>query len=85
MVSFELRVKISSMAQALGKEPINMELSEWELFAIMKAMSKWNKKLYIRLKKELVEEAKKEGYDISIAQREMTTIKCKKCGEDISI
>jgi hypothetical protein len=73
------------MAEALGKEPIAMEMSEWELFAIMKAMSKWNKKLYIRIKKELIEEAIEDGYDISIGEREMTTIKCKKCGEDIKI
>jgi hypothetical protein len=85
VTSFEISVKISPMAKALGKETISMELSEWELFAILKAMSKWNKKLYIRMKKELIEEAKKDGYDMSIGERTMTTVKCRHCGGDVKV
>ena len=72
------------MGKKLGKEEISIEISEWEMQSLLKAMSKWNKSLFKKIKVDLIEEAQKEGYDFVI---DIPTIKktCPECKKVIEI
>ncbi len=73
------------MAKALGKEPIQIELTEMEMVSILRAMSRWNKKLYLKIKIGLIEEMIKEGYDLLIEGANYLELKCKHCKKTFKV
>jgi hypothetical protein len=64
MVQFRISTVVGMWGKKLGKEEISIILSEWEFQSLLKGCHHWNKKLYNRIKNELILEAKKEGYEI---------------------
>lgn len=84
MVIFELGVKISPLERKFGKETIKIQISEWEMNSMLKALAGRNKSLYSRVKVELIDEAKKEGYEIMIGSKKVK-VKCPKCGGEVEI
>jgi hypothetical protein len=65
MTLFKITTIVGVWGKKLGKEEIAVELTEFEVLSMMRALSRWNKTLYAKIKSELIEEAKKEGYEIS--------------------
>ena len=84
MAGFKISTVTGVWGKKLGKEEVEVELSEWELHSLMKACHHWNKKLYRKLKSELVNEAIKEGFEISFNLPD-TKIRCPKCKKVIKI
>lgn len=84
MVTFKISTVVGVWGKKLGKEEISVEISEWEMFSILKSLSHWNKGLYKKLKVELINEAVEEGYEITI-NRSFLKIKCPKCKEEIEL
>lgn len=84
MVQFRLSTVLGIWGKKLGKEEVSIELGEWEMLSILKCLNHWNKKLYIKIKRELIEEAKKEGYEIEFKPPELK-VKCPKCKEEIRL
>jgi aromatic ring-opening dioxygenase LigB subunit len=84
MVVFQLGTKISAIEKKLGREPVIMEISEWDMNAILKVLASRNRQMYIRIVQELINEAKKEGYEMMIAT-EKVKVKCPHCKEEVEI
>lgn len=84
MVTFELSVKVDPFAKALGREPIKLQLDEFEVLSILKSMSRWNKKLYMKMKINFIDEVNKE-YELDIGEAKLLSIKCKSCGNKIKV
>jgi hypothetical protein len=84
MTIFRLSTVIGVWEKKFGKEEISIEFTEWEIASLLKACKHWNKKLYVRIKNELIEEAKKEGYNISIDPQPIK-VKCPTCKGEVKI
>jgi hypothetical protein len=84
MVIFELGTKLGSLEKKLGRESIVMEISEWEMNTILRVLATRNKPMYVRIVNELINEAKKEGYDMMIAT-EKVKVKCPNCKKEVEI
>jgi hypothetical protein len=84
VVIFELGIKVGALERKLGKETIKLEISEWEMNSLLRALSARNKTMYIRIMEELINEAKSEGYEMLIGS-EHIKIKCPSCKEEVEI
>jgi len=84
MVIFELGTKISPIEKKLGREAIVIELSEWEMNTLITVLSTRSKQLYVRIVTELINEAKKEGYEMVIGT-DKVEIKCPHCKEKVVV
>jgi hypothetical protein len=84
MVIFELGTKLGTLEKKLGRESIVMEISEWEMNTILRVLATRNKPMYVRIVNELINEAKKEGYDMMIAI-EKVKVKCPNCKKEVEI
>jgi len=84
IAKFKIATVIGVLEKKLGKEEISTELTEWEFQSLLKACHHWNKKLYKKLKIALLDEAIKEGYQISFMIPNVE-VKCPKCKEMIKI
>ncbi len=56
---------MGAWGKKLGKEEIFVEISEWEMQSMLKALIRLNKTLYTKIKRDLIDEALKEGYEFS--------------------
>jgi hypothetical protein len=84
MVVFQLQIKIGTLEKKLGKEPVTMDISEMEMASLLKSLARWNKTLYIRIAKELIEEGHKEGYEMYVESRKIE-ITCPSCKQRVKI
>jgi len=84
MVIFQLGIKLGALEKKLGREPVTMDISEWEMRIVLNALQNRSKTMYYRITKELINEAKNEGYEI-IVESPKIKIKCPNCKEDIEI
>ena len=84
MVVFQLSTKVSPIERKLGKEPIMMNISEWEMNSMLSCLSSRNKGMYHRIMRELIDEAKSEGYEIMIGDRKVKII-CPKCQTEVTL
>ena len=84
MVVFELRVKISPIEKKLGRETVSIDVSEWEMNSLLRSLSVRNKSLYARLMKELIEEAKNEGFEMLIGSQKVK-VECPHCKHEVEI
>jgi hypothetical protein len=84
MVIFELGTKISPIEKKLGREAIVIELSEWEMNTLLNVLSTRSKQLYVRIVNELIDEAKKEGYEMMIGT-DKVKVRCPHCKEMVEI
>lgn len=75
---------VTGLSKRFGKEPVSVELNEIEMHSLLKACHHWNKKLYAKLKTELIDEAVKEGYEITFVTPSFK-FKCPKCNKEIKI
>ncbi len=84
MVIFELGTKLGTLEKKLGRESIVMEISEWEMNTILKVLANRNKQMYVRIVNELINEARKEGYEMVIGT-EKVKVKCPHCKQEVEI
>jgi hypothetical protein len=84
VVIFELGIKISPLEKKLGREQISMHISEWEMNSLVKALAIRNKTLYARVIKELIDEGKKEGYEMMLGSLKLK-VKCPHCNGEVEI
>jgi len=84
IATFKIATVIGVLEKKLGKEEVVVELSEWEMHSLLKACHHWNKKLFKKLKVGLINEAIKEGYQISFMIPNIE-VKCPKCKEMIKV
>jgi len=84
MVIFQLSIKLGALEKRLGKETVVMNINEWEMVSLLKALSVRNKSLYVRIMKELIDEAKNEGFDIMLDFKKVK-VKCPHCKGEVEI
>jgi hypothetical protein len=84
LATFKVSTVLSTWAKKLGKEEISVEITEWEMMSMLKALANWNKKIYKKIRIGVIDEAIKEGYDINI-DKEFLTIECPHCKEKIEV
>ena len=84
MVIFQLCLKLGALEKRFGKEEIKIDISEWEMNSLLRALAVRNKTMYVRIMHELINEAKKDGYEIMIGAEQLK-IKCPNCKEEIKI
>ena len=84
MAKFKIATVVGAFAKQLGKEEIFVELTEWDMQSLIELTSKYKKPLYRKIKKELIDEAIKEGYDLNIVAP-LTKTTCPNCKEEIWI
>lgn len=65
MTTFRISTVIGVWGKKLGKEEVSVDLTEWEMHSLLKAVAYYNSTLLKKLNKELIDEAKKEGYEIT--------------------
>lgn len=65
-------------------EEVSVTVSEWEMQSMLKALGHWNKDLFRKLKVGLIDEAIKEGYEISWILPPVK-MKCPNCKEEIDL
>jgi len=84
MVIFQLSIKLGALEKRLGKETVVMNINEWEMVSLLKALSVRNKTLYVRIMKEFIGEAKNEGFDIMLDFKKVK-VKCPHCKGEVEI
>ena len=65
MATFKVCTVVGVWGKKLGKEAIEVELTEWEMLSILKCLHHWNKSLYTKIKVGLIKEALSDGYEIT--------------------
>jgi hypothetical protein len=84
VVVFEVGIKISPIEKKLGRETVKIEVSEWEMNSLLNLLSQRNKTLYTRIVKELIDEAKKEGFEMMMATGKVK-VECPHCKGEVEI
>lgn len=83
-MKFKLSTLIGVFEKKIGVEEIFIELSEMDMISMLNLFERYNNKLFKKLKLNLIDEAIKEGYEMSFDSPKIKT-KCPNCKEVIQI